>query len=312
MLAVFSAIIPIFALIVGGNLLRRLPMFDATFWTGLNRLGFYVLYPVLLFVSIVRADFSQLSLGIVLIAVVGAWSLLGIGVWLLRPVILARGISDATYSTIFQSTVRWNGFVALAVAQDMFGTAGTATVALLMAVVVIPINIASVSVLAVCTAKEPNFQATLRKISLNPLIIGAGSALLVRLLPFPLPDPAMVTLRLLGDAALGMGLLAIGAGLVISGKAIWTAATLFPVFVKLIAFPVLMVAIAMLVGISGDALTYLALCAAVPTAMNGYVLAREMGGDAERYAAVATLQTALSFFTIPAILTIVAAISGGA
>jgi malonate transporter len=35
-------------------------------------------------------------------------------------------------------------------------------------------------------------------------------------------------------------------------------------------------------------LTILALCAAVPTAMNGYLLARQMGGDAPLYAAVAT------------------------
>ncbi len=44
------------------------------------------------------------------------------------------------------------------------------------------------------------------------------------------------------------------------------------------------------------------ICAAVPTAMNGYVLARTMGGDAELYAATATVQTVLSFGSVPLVI----------
>ena len=49
----------------------------------------------------------------------------------------------------------------------------------------------------------------------------------------------------------------------------------------------------------------------VPTAMNGYVLAKQMGGDAPLYAAVATLQTVASFFTIPMVLAATAYLAGG-
>ena len=38
--------------------------------------------------------------------------------------------------------------------------------------------------------------------------------------------------------------------------------------------------------------------------MNGFLLARQMGGNAHIYAAVATVQTAASFFTIPAVLAV--------
>ncbi len=44
--------------------------------------------------------------------------------------------------------------------------------------------------------------------------------------------------------------------------------------------------------------------------MNGYLLARQMGGDAELYAAVTTLQTVVSFLTIPAVLAISAQFAG--
>ena len=70
--------------------------------------------------------------------------------------------------------------------------------------------------------------------------------------------------------------------------------------VKLIATPVLVIAVSFFTGLSGLAFEAAIITAAVPTAMNGYVLARTMGGDAELYAATATLQTALAFVTIPA------------
>ena len=84
-----------------------------------------------------------------------------------------------------------------------------------------------------------------------------------------------------------------------------------PVVFKLVLFPIVLISLALAFGVQGPQLTYLALCAAVPAAMNGYILARQLGGDAELYAAVTTLQTALAFFTMPVVLTLAAQLSSG-
>ena len=63
-----------------------------------------------------------------------------------------------------------------------------------------------------------------------------------------------------------------------------------------------MIGLALLFGISGQVLVLLGICGSVPTALNGYLLARQMGGDAPIYAAIATLQTAFSFLSIPAVI----------
>jgi predicted permease len=42
--------------------------------------------------------------------------------------------------------------------------------------------------------------------------------------------------------------------------------------------------------------------AAVPTATSAYILARQMGGDAELMAAIITAQTLLSMLTLPVVL----------
>lgn len=311
MLITFAAIAPIFLLIATGKGLRRLSLFEPTFWRGLERMGFYVLYPVLLFTTIVRADFSGISLGSIIVILCVAWVALGAVTLALWPMLRARGTSRPTYSSVFQTAIRWNGFIALAVAEQMFPPEGAAMVALVMAVLIIPINVATVAVIAWFTSATPNIGATLRKIAVNPLILAAALAVLLRLAPGPLTGPVMEALHMLGRAALGMGLLAIGAGLKVDLRSVTGLAIWAPTILKLVASPVLVIGLAMAVGIGGAELTYLALCAAVPTAMNGYVLAREMGGDAETYAVTVTLQTALAFLTIPAALAITAQLAGG-
>ena len=92
---------------------------------------------------------------------------------------------------------------------------------------------------------------------------------------------------------------------VIGSDAIHTAGlefALLPVGIKLVVFPVLVIGLGLLAGLDRVTIGLLALCASVPTAMNGYLLAKSMGGDAPFYAAVATLQTAASFVTIPLVL----------
>ena len=79
-------------------------------------------------------------------------------------------------------------------------------------------------------------------------------------------------------------------------------AVLTPVALKLIVFPIIMVSLAVGFGLTGETVLILALCGAVPTAMNGYLLARQMGGDAPLYAAITTVQTVASFLTIPAVM----------
>ena len=74
---------------------------------------------------------------------------------------------------------------------------------------------------------------------------------------------------------------------------------------KLILFPLVTYALATAFGITGMALTVMVLGASVPTAMNGYVLARQLGGDARLYSAVVTVQTVVSIITLPIALLLV-------
>lgn len=312
MLATFESILPIFLLIVAGNLLRRFPAVDNAAWPGLEQLGYWFLYPALLFVTIVNADFSQLqvdsllaallvSLGVMIVLVMALWPTLG------RLGLLAR----SQFSSLFQTAIRWNGFMALAIAQKIFPPEGAAIVALVMAVIIVPVNVASVYVVTRFADRGADWSTVMRGVALNPLILSSAAAVVMRMVPLELYGPLDQTLDLVGSAALGMGLLAVGASLRPADLASPGTAALLSGVMKLFVFPALVVGTATVFGIAGPELRYLALCAAVPTAMNGFLLARQLGGDAEFYAAVVTMQTAAAFFTIPLVLAMTDQLASG-
>ena len=68
MQATFESILPVFLLILCGHVLRRTGVADASAWAGIDRLCYWFFYPVLIFVTIVDADFSGLELDSMMLA----------------------------------------------------------------------------------------------------------------------------------------------------------------------------------------------------------------------------------------------------
>lgn len=312
MLPVFESILPIFLVIVLGNLLRRTPLVSDAGWLGVEQVGYWVLYPTLLFYSILHADFTGLRLDAMLGALLMSVALLAALVLVTWPAWKRAGnMTRGEFSSVFQTAVRWNAFIALAVAQKIFPPAGTAVVALAMAVIVIPLNVMSVAVVARFGTGAADWPKVLKATATNPLIIGVLAGLALRWLPGGLYAPLDQTISLIAGAAIGMGLISIGAGLRISDMLSLRLAIWFPVIAKLVLLPAILASIAWTLGVRGPELAYLVLCGAVPTAMNGYTLARQLGGDAEFYAAVTTLQTVLAVLTMPLALALAAQLASG-
>lgn len=312
MLAAFESILPIFLLILLGNLLRRTALIEQAGWRGLEQLGYWFLYPALLFVTIFNADLGTLAIDAMMAALLSSVAFMCALTLALWPLFSRFGlISAGEFSSVFQTTIRWNGFIALALAQSIFPPQGMAVVALAMAVIIIPINIVSVYVVTRFADREMDWRRLLWTMATNPLILPCLAAIAMRAMPFGLYAPVNQMLELAGQAALGIALLAIGASLRIRDLLKRRFPLLLPVVLKLLLFPVVLIAIALAVGVRGDDLVFLTLIAAVPTATNGYLLARQLGGDAELYAAVTTLQTMISFFSIPAMLALAAQFGGG-
>lgn len=307
MISAFESLLPVLAIIILGIVLRRKVVTDPAFWIGAEKLAYWVLFPLLLAKVIIAADLRGGQAGPLAATLFLAVIVFGLIVLALKPLFAkTMGMENPAYSSIFQAATRWNGFIALAIVDKLYGDAGISLVAVALAAMVPLINAQNVIALAVLLSDgPPGPMRVIKAVGKNPLFMGCSIGLIINLLGIPIYDPILTTMDILGRAALGVGLVLVGTGLRLRAALkpsieVWIGVTL-----KLIAFPALVFVLALALGLTDNALAIAIICAAVPTAMNGYLLAKAMGGDAPLYAAIVTIQTAVSFVSIPVLLALI-------
>lgn len=307
MAVVIAALLPVFILIVLGVVLRRSLMRLDTQWHGLERLTYFVLFPMLLIQTLAKADLSKVpvaGVGGALLLSALAMSLLCLA---LRPALSRLGIDGPAFSSIFQGATRWQTYVALSVAANMFGDVGLALASVAMIAIIPLVNVFSVAVLAHYAAPEKqSARAIVMTVIRNPLIWACAIGLFINLVDLPLPKIWHEVADALGRSSLAIGLLVTGAGLQLKGLLRASVGATIGVAFKLVLMPMLALALAAGFGLSGTSLAIVAICAAVPTSPSAYVLARQMGGDAPLLAQIITLQTILAAITIPIAIALVA------
>jgi len=298
--AVIAALLPVFILIVLGVVLRRTLMRLDTQWHGLERLTYFVLFPMLLIQTLVKADLSRVPVagvgGALLLAVL-AMSLLCLT---LRPALARLDIDGPAFTSIFQGATRWQTYVALSVSRNLFGAAGLALASVAMVAIIPMVNVFSVAVLAhFASPEKQSARAIAMTVVKNPLIWACAVGLLVNVIHLPLPKIWHEVADALGSSSLAIGLLVTGAGLHLEGLLRPSLAAAAGVLFKLVLMPVLAIALALWFGLSGNNLVIVTVCSAVPTSPSAYVMARQMGGDAPLLAQIITLQTILAAITMP-------------
>ena len=295
---IVSGLVPVAGAIALGWVLRVSGLVAAPLWAGITRLSYQALLPALLFVTIARTEYDGLPVGAFLGAMTVAFLVMAALSYGAGRLAGARGPS---LTSVFQGGLRINGFVVLALAQAAFTPEGVALIALMFGVMVPLVNVLCVGVLAVHGRAEtsPGPRVVAVRIATNPLIVGCVLGLLAAAMPFEAPVALTETAALVGRAALPLILLSVGAGLDFSS--VTSAPRLLTVcaVLKLAAAPLVFWGLAAAFGAEGAALTALLAIGAAPCAASAYVLAREMGGDAELMGGHVTVSTILAFAALP-------------
>jgi len=100
-------------------------------------------------------------------------------------------------------------------------------------------------------------------------------------------------------------LMCVGANLRVRAMALSLGPLAVSAVFKLVAFPLAVICLARVVGLSETQTMVALIFGAAPTASSAYTLARQMGGDAPLMAAIVTVQTGIAFLTLPATLALV-------
>lgn len=299
MTLILGALLPIFAVIGLGWVLRRTALVPESAWPGISRLTYVGLSPALLFSVISKADFSTISVGPAVAAAAFGFVVMGLIVLALKPVINTDGPS---FTSVFQGACRWNGLVILALAALAYGVEGEVLISLIMVVTIPIVNIQVVTVLTIWGAngRKPDVRTVMWRIVTNPLILGCLAGGVANLLGLFQSGTIAEVVELMGRAALPLILLAVGAGLDFKSLGASRGLLTLTVFLKLIIAPVVFGLLAWSFGVRDETLAIVVMVGASPGAASAYVLAQQLGGNRQLTAGDVTATTLLSFFTLPA------------
>ena len=290
-----ALLLPDFSLILAGWLICRFTPLNRSVWHPVERLVYYLLFPILLFLSIVKTpiDVGEAS------SLIAAGLLLSCGgialSWLIPHVPgLARHIEPRDHAGAAQVAFRFNSYIALALAARVAGEAGSQAVAILIGVCVPLINVAAVWPMA-----RQSESRVLRELARNPLIIATVCGLAFNLAGLTLPGWLTPSLQRVGATAVPLGLMAVGAGMqwgslqtsrVLSASVLTIRHALMPLWAWVLA---------RLLGLEAVQATVLITFAALPTASSCYVLAVEMGYRGPYVAGLITLSHIVALASLP-------------
>lgn len=290
-----ALLLPDFSLILSGYLVCRFTPLNRSVWHPVERLVYYFLFPILLFLSIVKTPIdvgeasSLIAAGLLLSGGGIALSWLMPHLPLLGPKIDARDHAGAA-----QVAFRFNSYIALALAARLAGEAGSQAVAILIGVCVPLINVAAVWPMA-----RHNDSHVLKELARNPLIIATVCGLAFNLMGLRLPAWLTPSLQRVGATAVPLGLMAVGAGMQWGSLQTSRALSAALLAIRHVLMPLWAWLLARLLGLEAVQTTVLLAFAALPTASSCYVLAVEMGYRGPYVAGLITLSHIVALASLP-------------
>lgn len=307
---ILDSLIPIFAVIGLGMILRRRSFLTAESTRAFNQFAYYFALPLFLFYKLATASASGSQINAMLItlllAVVLTAAIATFAAFLLKVPYRSRG-------SMIQASFRGNlAFIGLPLILFTIAdlspperSAIEAAVLLTMTPVVLFYNVASVIALAVYnedTQQRFSFKHTLASLYTNPLLWACLAGATFQLFCLPVPTPVLHVCEIIGASAFAIALIGIGSQLVsISASNAWTGA-IAPTILKCLVCPAICWGVGRSMGLTGIEFRAVMILSATPTAVSSFVLADQMNGDAELSATTVVVCTSFSLVTLSAIL----------
>ncbi|HCE09495.1 MAG TPA: permease [Oxalobacteraceae bacterium] len=295
-MSITTILLPDFLLILVGFVLLRITEWGDSFWTGLEKIVYYVLFPALLFYATSHTPLDFAITGRLVQAALGAM-LCGIALgWLAKPLFRP---GPMIFESGVQTAFRFNSYIALAVASRLAGDQGTSLMALIIGFAVPLANMAAVHALV---HKSGGLG---RELARNPLLLATAGGVLFNMAGLQLPEVLGATLSRMGNASIALGLIAVGAGLRLTGLHASKGIAAYFIGVKLLLLPAIAYGLARWLELPPLQLQIAVMFCALPTSASSYVLATRMGGNGALVAFLISASTLVSTVTLPLWLALV-------
>ena len=292
---IFSALVPVFGLILIGYLFKRISFPSHEFWPMADKLTYFILMPALLIYKLSNAKFEANSVSFVLA------SLIAIFLTMIILIIVNKitPTKNTSFTSIVQGGIRFNTYVFLAISGSIFGDTGLVLSAIILTFAIPFINILCVTIFALYSDNSKlDFMYLIKSIIKNPLIIGCVVGGAINFFAIPIHVSLGNLLEILSKAALPLGLLSIGYALVLKDLKSAKKDMFISCLAKFIILPLFIYLFGKMFGLDDIMISILVLFSVLPTAPSSFILARQLGGDISLMTSIITVQTLASAFFI--------------
>jgi malonate transporter and related proteins len=300
-MAVVSAIIPVFLIILCGYLCRQFKFPDANFWRGAEKITYFLLFPALLFSKMASADLTKIDFFKPIIVIMLMYLVVTALQLAVKPWVK---IGNAQFTSVYQGSIRFNTYIGLALASALYGAEGLVAAVVMTSVMIPTLNVLCVMMLEFYNEQHAGntSRRVVKSIIRNPLIIACAAGMGINFAGISLPAVLMEALNVFARAALPLGLLTVGAALALDAIKSALKPLLLASMAKFIVLPSVAMGLCYWLDIDSMVRNAILIFTALPTAPASYVLARQLGGDYHLMATIITVQTLLAVMLMPLIL----------
>ena len=300
--SILGSLVPVFLIILLGYGLQKTSFPGDSFWPGAERLIYFLLFPALLFASTAKATWELHSITSMVWAVLLAMLVATFLLLILRPKLTRN---DASFTSVFQGSIRFTTYIGLAAVFALFGDSGLQVAAVLITILIPLVNILSVMVLVRYGGQQNGWHWIFKSVARNPLIIACLLGMAFNLTGLGMPAVFDNFISILGRASLPLGLLAVGASMQLTTMQRAGPEVLKACLLKLVLLPGLMWTACYIFQADKLSTAVAVLFAALPGSPLSYILAKQLGGDSKLMATIVTVQTGVSMLTLPVVVALV-------
>lgn len=309
---ILNSLVPIFAVISLGIVLRGRRFLTAETTQAFNRFAYYFALPLFLFNQLGGAPSVGGLANRFIMTLFGASLATALASWGLSHLLNTRFSSRGTFVQAgFRGNLAFIGLPLILFTTAELPDSQKAELESAVLIALMPVaifyNTASVAALAVYNEKTDtdfSWSSILTNVATNPLLLACLLGLAVQLSHWEIPVVIARTCEVIGKSAFPMALIGIGSQLAsISVKGQWNA-SLLTTALKNVFCPIVGYLIGKSLGLAGTELLVILILCAVPTAVSSYVLSEQMKGDADLAASSVVIGTACSLITLSVLLAI--------
>lgn len=296
---IINTLFPLLAMMALGYMLKRQGMTSDEFLNTLDKLVYYIFFPVMLFWKTAKSTGTEASATGLLLAVLATVFLASLFSYVY---IRKTRMPDKAAGSFFQASFRFNTYIGMAIILTVLGEESTRLFSIIIGCLIPVINVLSVAVLIWHSGRTPSvgqrLWLLLRALISNPLIIGCALGLLLSGSGYRLPAFINNFLALVASMTLPLALISMGGTLSFAGISRHWSNALAAASIKLFIIPVTGYIMLTLFSVSDTAFKTGMIYFSLPTSTAISVLSAQLNSDVELASTAVMMSTLLSFISL--------------